>query len=266
MFKRQLIFLVSFFDNTLTTAHFINNFQQDKRVIISVMIILWNCAFIIGFLPIIGWNGNEHSCVFFHYYSSSYIFCLTGCVLVSVIICIVYHVRIHRTIRLRNIRHRLSMVDATRQYHASVAEITIILTRYDLLLNVIFYLPIMLFLGLHCKQCVLFNDTRKESRTVLFFYPVILFKGIIALFLHAIKTPQICRILKYLSQCKLSGPLVEHQDSVGPTRTMQSATSSIYSIARRYSMHLTGALPKPGAAIGWACQPRFNSGNWCNIW
>ena len=128
-------------------------------------------------------------------------------------------------------------------------KITIILTRYDLLLNVIFYLPIMLFFGLHCKQCVLFVDTRKESRMVLFFYPLILFKGILALFLHAIKTPQICRILKCLSQCKLSGPLVEHQDSVRSTRTLQSATSSIYSISRRYSMHLTGALPKPGAAI-----------------
>ena len=215
------------------------------------MIMLWNFAFIIGFLPIIGWSDDDLSCMFFHYYNSSYIFFLTGCVSISVVICIAYLVRIQRAVRLRNVRHRLSFIDDIRQYHTSVAEIAIIITRYDLLLNVVFYLPIMLFLALHCRKCPLFDDTRKESRMVLFFYPLILVKGILALFFHAIKTPQIFRILKDLSRCKLSGSLVEHQDSVRSTRTLQSGTSSIYSIARRYSMHLTGTLPKGGtSAVG----------------
>ena len=78
-----------------------------------------------------------------------------------------------------------------------------------------------------------------------FFYPLILAKGVCALFLHASQTPQILKILKDLSKCKLSRTrLVTHQDSVRSTRTLQSGTSSIYSIARRYSMNLTGTLPK----------------------
>ena len=223
--------------------------QQDKRVIISVMIIIWNVAFIIGFLPQIGWNSRDLSCIFFHYYSSSYLFFLAGCVIVSIFACAIYQIQIQRTVRLRNIRHRLSFVDETRQYHASVAEITIILTRFDLLLDFVFYIPIMVYLVVHCGKCVLYEDTRKESRDVLFFYPLILAKGVCALFLHASRTPQILKILKDLSKCKLSRTrLVTHQDSVRSTRTLQSGTSSIYSIARRYSMNLSGTLPKSASS------------------
>ena len=219
------------------------------------MIIIWNIAFIIGFLPQIGWNSLDLSCIFFHYYSSSYLFFLAGCVFVSIFACAIYQVQIQRTVRLRNIRHRLSFVDETRQYHASVAEITIILTRSDLLLDFIFYVPILVYLVVHCDKCALYVDTRKESRDVLFFYPLILAKGVCALFLHASKTPQILKILKDLSKCKLSRTrLVTHQDSVRSTRTLQSGTSSIYSIARRYSMNLTGTLPKSASSTGRSSQ------------
>ena len=219
------------------------------------MIILWNIAFIIGFLPQIGWNNRDLSCVFFHYYSSSYLFFLAGCVFVSIFVCAIYQIQIQRTVRLRNIRHRLSFVDETRHYHASVAEITIILTRFDLLLDFVFYTPIVVYLVVHCDTCVLYVDTRKESRDVLFFYPLILVKGVCALFLHGSRTPQILKILKDLSKCKLSRTrLVTHQDSVRSTRTLQSGTSSIYSIARRYSMNLTGTLPKAASSSGRSSQ------------
>ena len=216
------------------------------------MIILWNLAFIIGFLPQIGWSDRNLSCIFFHYYSSSYLFFLAGCVFISIIICALYQVRVHRTVRLRNIRHRLSFVDETRQYHASVAEVTVILSRLDLLLNFVFYLPLIAYLMLHCDKCVLYEDTRKESRDVLYFYPLVLIKGVLGLFLHAVKTPQIYKALQDLSKCQLSRPPVSHCDSVRSTRTFQTTSSSIYSIARRYSMQLSsgGTLPKSTTSSG----------------
>lgn len=228
-------------------------FQQDKKVMISVLIILWNIAFIVGFLPLVGWNSVDNSCVFFHFYSSSFLFFLSACVLVSMAACVTYQLWIGRTLRLQQVRHRSSFTDETRLHHGSVARMTVTLARFDLLLNILFYVPVLIFFMLHCSACVLYKDTRKESRMVLFFYPLVQVKGIFAVFVHALTTPQISDMIKNVSRKGLSGIQGDNQGysqtSASTILDSSTGTLGIFTIGRRYSLSLKRvATPRENGA------------------
>ncbi len=236
-------------------------FQHDKKVIISVMIIVWNLAFILGFLPLIGWSDAESSCVFFHFFASSYLFFLASCVLVSILVCVCYQILIWRKLPRRRSSQEPNFPDEILQHHLNVAEVTSSLTRWDLALKVVFYLPALLYLVLHCKVCILHENAKEESRVALFLYPLIQIKSICALFVH-IRTPQIHTIVKsIISRRGIGGVLVESQgiSRVSSLRRSQnSGPASIYTIGRGYSAQLYRRFSKSGSTSD-TIVPRLES-------
>lgn len=62
-------------------------YHMEKSNVISGAVILWNSAFIVGFVPLMGWNNIEYDCVFFHYYAKLYLLFLALVWILAIMVC-----------------------------------------------------------------------------------------------------------------------------------------------------------------------------------
>ena len=86
--------------NSSRRFHFLCS--MDKRSIVSLMIILWNSATIVGFLPQISWNRRVED--FFIFFDSPYLLSICIGAELSFFVILILHIRMQVMIKSRNIR------------------------------------------------------------------------------------------------------------------------------------------------------------------
>ena len=193
----------------------------DRKTKISGMMFMWNGAFIVGFMPLMGWNRPDRSpnyyytCAFFEFYNSSYLFLIVSifglCLGGAFILHIYIEVFNHRTLK------RSCFLQLKSAYTKVRTEIYTV--RFLLVSELVMYLPVIVFILLHCDMCSRPPETHPSSSIKLFYFvPLILLKSLITAIFQGSRSKRIwnelCemsrirKILLLTSKCKSNGDTI----------------------------------------------------------
>ncbi|XP_012936024.1 uncharacterized protein LOC106011337 [Aplysia californica] len=168
--------------------------QVDKDTVITGMLLLWNVAFIVGFLPLLGWNLQDFTVYFFSFFPWHYLL-FNGLVMtICVLICIACMVALARLPSLPApepdcFTARGLEVRKYRRLHRTIVM--------ESGMWLCCYLPFFLYLGLACPQCPLSHYPYRDS-AVLYFIPVFLVKSLLSSALQAVRTLHVHAIMNRL--------------------------------------------------------------------
>lgn len=170
-------------------------FMLEKNNVIALMIVLWNCAFILGFLPQLGWHTTDYAHEFFHYYDWRYLLFLSFiwelCYL-SVLLVQIYTAVVVRGIRRQDSLMSVDTVEFKRCYNL------ILTSRLDLCLWFFVYIPAIAYIGLVCSSCAFGNSSANSETYILWVYNALLGKSLLNGIVHGYRTPQIRVVFKNL--------------------------------------------------------------------
>lgn len=210
---------------------YINN--MDKHNVIIATMVLWNVAFIIGFLPQIGWNNQEFDCNFFYFYSLSYIVfisllwwtCLFGCCFMQGVL-----YRARQTIEQGNNLISPRSLEY-KKYKQLVATI-----RNDILIMSLCYGPFMIYI-----TYFLVNERHKQTGTaninLIFFLPLFLLRSFVSAFIHSYRTIRIQRVMREISKFMNVSILNRDSDS---NDTQSEQMSRVNSVNSQHHLHNRG--------------------------
>ena len=166
--------------------------NMDKKLVIFLMIFLWNSACIVGFMPLLGWNAEEYVCSFFRYYSSGYLIfyqCLFAGGMLSLL---AIHMRLQRTIL--KVQRKQSYIEESSSEFKLSSRI-VLTTRIDAIFMVLLYVPMFVYISLHCNTCIFFSGSSTEDIYLLFFILPVLVKSLLSPLIHGTRTAQIWQVL-----------------------------------------------------------------------
>lgn len=148
----------------------------DKPSIITGMVFLWNVSFVLGFLPLLGWNSNRKGYVygFFQFHPWHYLLVMgllwLACVSGSVAILLYVRGRVDLALPVpRPLTRHLTEVEKYCQMRVTVAV--------DIVTWTLCYLPFLIFLGLVCDACPL-GGQADPDRNVYHFVPVLMLRSL----------------------------------------------------------------------------------------
>ena len=173
--------------------------RQDKHRSIFSMTFLWNSAFVVGFMPHMGWNLNDrmgwnsegHTCVFLLYYSKIYLAFVTSIVGVCLVITLVLQTRI-QTLLQRSVVNKHLILKMTIPITKT--------TRMDCVSMFLCYLPPVVYLLLTCESCVLSVSTAVANATLVLFVPLVILRSVLTTLLHQSRTTQIGQVVDYFKK------------------------------------------------------------------
>ena len=197
----SLLFAALFLINmtlTLETLNCLCQLQQPARPrmllgkgsAVTVTILLWNAAFVFGFLPQMGWNANESTCLYGEYYSSSYVAMATtvllGCVVLSGSL---------QMALLRWLQHLEQRLSSRQQVRLGLQNLDTSLhtLRLQTSLQGVFTAPYLAYL---CLQTAgLPSDQGSASLHLVYATPATLLRTLLSLVLYTLHTPPITTLM-----------------------------------------------------------------------
>lgn len=212
--------------------------RMDKSNIINSMMILWNFAFIIGFIPQMGWCWDEFSCNLFNYYDDAYLRLICSILIICMICsCILqYKLQKIRSHILQN-SHLISPQSLEYKKYSRL----IVTIRIDVCVWILCYLPLLIYLLLFCNSCSL-GGIKSANSNLFFFMPIFLIRSFISAFIHSYRTVQIQQAMKHMSRPisntahKTSLSSIEGATSNDSTNSNQSDTA-IHTISKAAPKH-----------------------------
>ncbi len=215
----------------------------EKKTTLTTLIFLWNGAFIIGFIPQMGWNNEDHCCRFFDYYSSYYLFLVAGTF--AVCLMIVFVLQLKQCHLVKQFHSQIKEADRNKARLEGVC-VLIVTARLDLILQLLCYLPCLLFIVLHCHLCVLYTTDHLGDVYLFCFVPMVLAKSLLSTLLRGVRTAQIWHVITEFCVVCLTGKLFPSQSRsmhiCVPVSSIQMACASAVQIAS-IEGHLVGSLP-----------------------
>ncbi|XP_041350111.1 adenosine receptor A1-like [Gigantopelta aegis] len=191
----------------------------DKKNMITVMVILWNLSFIVGFLPQVGWKNVEFSHRFFRYYSWHYLlFVMVLHILILLFNCItLIFVKRHITI-IRSCRHFISPTSSNFRHYCHLVVTSLI----DVCFLVLCYVPLFVYFAFYCNVCLHAGDSSGDVN-IVYFIPVFLVKSFVSAIVHGYRTAQINEVMKGLRR-RVSQMVQKsrHRDHSGKMTSIQS--------------------------------------------
>ena len=152
--------------------------NMDKQSIITGMVFLWNVSFVLGFLPLLGWNsgGGGYLYGFFAFLPWHYLLAMGlvwfACMGGSVAILLVVRRRVYVAQNgPAHVAYHLTEVERYKQLRVTVAV--------DVATWSLCYLPYLAFWGLACRVCPLGGQSGlEEDRVVYHFVPAFLLRSL----------------------------------------------------------------------------------------
>ncbi|XP_036365804.1 adenosine receptor A2b-like [Octopus sinensis] len=160
-------------------------FHMHKKNVIALMVIVWNGSFIIGFSSQMGWVLFDYTCLFFCYYSSTFLLFVgilwNNCVFITVCL-LIYYQCLNR--RIQNNDHILTLSSKEYKRYAGLLSIS----KYHIIVWLLTYLPLIFYIAISyfCDE-----DSTKPNYTILYFLLLPLFKSITCAVLHAYQCQEI---------------------------------------------------------------------------
>ena len=190
----NLTFVALLSDCSNVLCHFLlqhSRIRYSKYNSIFLMIYMWNSAFIFAFLPQMGWNNTPYTCAFFEYHSVYYLVFLSIIFFMSILLMAVYSYRC---------RHFLSQLQQNPntppqiQLEVKKMKLTVFTSHIDIGAQVICFLPLIIYILLHCNVCVNASAVYSDSY-LLVLLPPIVFKSVIAGVVRGRRTAQIYQVI-----------------------------------------------------------------------
>ncbi|XP_046333224.1 lysophosphatidic acid receptor 1-B-like [Haliotis rufescens] len=172
---------------------------MDKKNVITVMVMLWNLSFVVGFLPQMGWsqtNGKIHVLRFFVFHPWHYLLFFSLMLIVIFVSNILITMYMRKKITLIQSHRSFLSPNSTKfqKYHTLVITAVI-----DMVLWVLCYLPFFVYLAVYCDVCY-FRDRLVAERYIVYFIPVFLTKSFISGIVHGYRTAQIHEVMTRFSR------------------------------------------------------------------
>lgn len=173
---------------------YVNN--MDKHNVIIATMVLWNIAFIIGFLPQMGWNDQEFDCNFFQFYRLSYVIVIgllwCSCIVGSCIMQVkLYHAR-------KSIEQGNNFISPQSLEYKKYKQL-IATMRNDIVILILCYLPLIIYIIYYfIKDRQNLTDTAHIN--LIFFLPLFLIRSFISAFIHSYRTVRIHRVMQEISK------------------------------------------------------------------
>ncbi|XP_059151078.1 lysophosphatidic acid receptor 3-like [Physella acuta] len=165
--------------------------QMDKDTVITIMLLVWNGAFILGFLPLVGWHDHDYTHRFFDFYPWHYLLFSGFIIVVCVVACIACMVSLNKSYTIPKTDVFSTRTLEARKYHH--LHRTIIAECVTWLLC---YLPFFVYIALACRQCLL-SDYDYSDAVVIYFIPVFLVKSLFSSALQAFRTLHVHIIMNH---------------------------------------------------------------------
>ena len=159
--------------------------HMDKLAVLFLVIFCWNLAFIIGFVPQMGWNKQHYACYFFDFYSSSYLVTMCGAFIFYLTVMCILHLKI--CVRMRAPQYQ-------QQTEWRKLQQTVVSSRFYLLLQVLCLLPCVIYILVYSKDS---TDT-DISLSLVYFIPLLQFKSLLLTVLYAIKSVEMTQIIAHM--------------------------------------------------------------------
>ena len=164
---------------------------MDKHCVIISMVFLWNVAFIIGFVPLMGWNDEEFVCNVFQFYKFSYTMFVSLIWLVCIVGSCVTHFLLNRT--TRQIRANSQFISPRSLEFLKYSQVMLTI-RNDMITLVLCYLPFLAYLSYYYT-----NHRHRDSTTanvnIIYFLPIFLARSLVSAFIHSYRTIRIQHVL-----------------------------------------------------------------------
>lgn len=162
-------------------------FYVNKTTVIFTLVVLWNVAFVIGFVPQMDLNNNPTACSFFVFYNTNYLVFVVAvfaaCMLPSVAILVYMHATTHRNAPI-----------SCLFYSAELARDIVTTVQLDVATQVVFSVPFVVYLMLYCDGCRLYGLS--DNTTDMMVLPVpFLLKSLLAAILHCVYAKKIKIVL-----------------------------------------------------------------------
>ena len=175
-------------------------FYVNKTTIIFTLVVLWNIAFVIGFVPQMDLNDDPLACSFFLFYNTYYLmFVITvfaACMLPSITLLLYMRVTTHRNAPI-----------SCLFYSAKLARDLITTVQLDVALQVVCSVPVAIYMMLNCQGCRLYGSS--DDTTHMLVLPVaFLLKSLLAAVLHCVYTKKIKVVL--IAFCRHHLPCCVH--------------------------------------------------------
>lgn len=171
-------------------------YRMDKHNVIIAMLVLWNSAFIIGFLPQMGWNNEEYVCNLFNYYSVKYVTfvsiiwlaCISGSWFMQVIL---YQTR-------KKIEGNSHFISPQSLEYKKYTQL-IVTIKTDVIILTFCYLPLIIYVYIYYTQDR-YKFTLAANTNMIFFLPLFLLRSFFGAFIHSYRTIRIQRVVKDVSK------------------------------------------------------------------
>ncbi|XP_064607425.1 adenosine receptor A2b-like [Liolophura sinensis] len=170
-------------------------FMLEKNNVIALMIVLWNCAFILGFLPQLGWHTTDYAHEFFQYYDWRYLLFMSF-IWELCYLCVLL-VQVYTALVVRAIRHQDGLMSVDTMEFKRCYNL-ILTSRLDLCLWFFVYIPAIAYIGLVCSSCAFGNISNNNETYILWVYTALLGKSLLNGIVHGYRTPQIRVVFKNL--------------------------------------------------------------------
>ena len=187
--------------------------RLERKVAAYVLVFLWNCAVIIGFLPQMIWQNGRHGSEYFHFHDGIYVVLRSSVILLCLLVSAVFYWKIAKVIRAApmsrhgNDKPSTSVTEVTVTFHGSKSPGDIaILVRPCLPVTIItclLELPLCLFEIILCQYGPGFNTP--NANILLFYLHLLVFvRSLICCVVIVLYVPELRLLLgKYFAVCSL---------------------------------------------------------------
>ena len=194
--------------------------SMDKSNIINSMMFLWNFAFILGFMPQMGWSRDQYTCNQFEYYDDAYLRLICSIWMLCMIISCILQYKLQKV--RQQVLENSHLLSPDSQAFKKYSKL-IITIRIDVIIWILCYLPLLIYLLLYCNSCSL-GGTKMANINLFFFIPIFLIRSFISAFIHSYRTIKIQQAMRNISR-RLSSAIL-HKGSLSSVEGASSNGSS----------------------------------------
>ena len=194
--------------------------SMDKSNVINAMMLVWNLAFILGFMPQMGWSRDQYSCNVFDYYDDAYLRLVCSIWITCMIISCILQYKLHK-VRQQVLQNSLFISPDSHEFKRFSK--LIITTRIDVVIWILCYFPLLIYLLLYCNSCSM-GGTTMANINLFFFMPVFLIRSFVSAFIHSYRTIKIQQAMRNISR-RISSTIL-HKGSLSSEEGESSNGSS----------------------------------------
>lgn len=159
------------------------------------MLLVWNAAFIVGFLPLMGWNQGEDTVNFFNFFPWHYLL-FNGCIIaVCVLVCVASMVTLRRLNTLSQFSPDCFSSETLKFCKYKNIHRTIVI---ESVMWLCCYVPFFVYIALTCTQCLLSEYPSRDS-TIICFIPLFVLKSLLSSVSQAARTHRLHAVMKKFS-------------------------------------------------------------------